>query len=185
MFIRYFTLAILVLLILIFRGILLLNEETLILICFIIFSWLFSQNVGDSTKQSLVERSSSIKYTIHDSLKEVTFSLSTVISVRHKLWELFYNFKTLVNHYLKFVSLIISYFGNYSIQVSKLPFPKRLQFIFRLENQIVKLLSLILVKKLQKVVELKHFFMSELNNPHFLCQYKISIREHIQNIKVQ
>nr|YP_009515553.1 ATP synthase protein subunit 4 [Kumanoa ambigua]AVK39506.1 ATP synthase protein subunit 4 [Kumanoa ambigua] len=184
MFIRYFVLLTLVLLVLVFHGILLLNEETLILICFTIFSWLFNRNVGNSIKKSLTERNSNIKFTIYNSLKEVTFSLNIIVNTKHKFWELFYSFKILVNHYLKLVNLIIFYFNNHNIQVLKLPFPKRLQFIFKIENQIVKLLSLILIKKIQGSVELKQFFVFKFNDPHFLCQYKINIQEYIQSIKL-
>lgn len=167
-----------------FNNIVLLNEETLILICFIIFSWLFNKNVGTLLKKDFNNRNIKIKLLIQSSLKDIFISLNNALSVKNKFWNLFYNFELLANHYLKFACVVAEWYNIYSLKTTIIAFPQRLQFIYRLENYTLKLLSLILVKKLKNVVQLKYFYSSKLKNPYFICLHKINIRECLQSIKL-
>lgn len=167
-----------------FNNVILLNEETLILICFIIFSWLFNKNVGISLKKDFNSRSNEIKSTIQFSLKDISISLNKTLSTKYKLWSLFYNFELLANHYLKFAYIAANWYNAYKLKTTKVAFPQRLQFIYRLENCTSKLLSLVLAKKLTKIAQLKFFYSLKLKNPYFICLYKINVRECLQSIKL-
>nr|AVK39578.1 ATP synthase F0 subunit 4 [Sheathia arcuata] len=167
-----------------FNNIILLNEETLILSCFIVFSWLFNKNVGTLLKKDFNHRSNEIKSTIQLSLKEIEISLNKALNTKYNLWNLFYNFKLLAKHYLKFSYIVSDWYYSYKLKTTKTNFPQRLQFIYRLENCTSKLLSLVLTKKLIKIVQLKSFYSLKLKNPYFICLNKINIRECLQSIKL-
>lgn len=167
-----------------FNNVILLNEETLILICFIIFSWLFNKNVGILLKKDFNSRSNEIKTTIQFSLKDISISLNKTLNTKYKFWSLFYNFELLAKHYLKFAYIVVNWYDAYGLKTAKIAFPQRLQFIYRLENCTSKLLSLVLTKKLTKIVQLKSFYSLKLKNPHFICLHKINVRECLQSIKL-
>nr|YP_009402607.1 ATP synthase B chain precursor [Sheathia arcuata]ARX95747.1 ATP synthase B chain precursor [Sheathia arcuata] len=167
-----------------FNNVILLNEETLILVCFIIFSWLFNKNVGTLLKKDFNRRSNEIKSTIQFSLKEILSSLDKSLNTKYKFWSLFYNFELLAKHYLKFAYIAAGWYDVYKFKKAKIVLPQRLQFIYRLENCTSKLLSLVLVKKLTKIVQLKFFYSLKLKNPYFICLYKINVRECLQSIKL-
>lgn len=167
-----------------FNNVVLLNEETLILVCFIIFSWLFNKNVGTLLKKDFNRRSNEIKSTIQFSLKEILISLNKSLNIKYKLWGLFYNFELLAKHYLKFAYIAADWYNVHKLKTAKVTFPQRLQFIYRLENCTSKLLSLVLTKKLTKIVQLKSFYSLKLKNPYFICLYKINVRECLQSIKL-
>nr|YP_009441349.1 ATP synthase F0 subunit b [Lympha mucosa]ATN23358.1 ATP synthase F0 subunit b [Lympha mucosa] len=175
--------SILLLILLTFNNIILLNEETLILVCFIVFSFLFSKNVGTSLRNDLDERNKKIKKLLEISINEISTSLRNVINIKYKFWNLFYNFERLVNHYVKFVYVIVDWFNSRNFKITQAIFSKHLQFIYRIENHTSKLLSLILIKKLKNIASLKSFYSNKLENPHFLCLYKVNIRQCIHSIK--
>jgi hypothetical protein len=78
----------------------------------------------------------------------------------------------------------VNWYDAYKLKTAKIAFPQRLQFIYRLENCTSKLLSLVLTKKLTKIVQLKSFYSFKLKNPHFICLHKINVRECLQSIKL-
>ena len=83
---------------------------------------------------------------------------------------------------LKFIEISSIFLTSYKINSSKTPFPKRLLFISRLEKQTSRLLTLLLIQKLKKVVELKYFCGSVLSIPYFKCTNKITTLEYIKTI---
>lgn len=167
-----------------FNNIILLNEETLILFCFIVFSWLFNKNIGTLLKKDFNNRNVKIKLLIQSSLKDIFISLNSALSIKNKFWNLFYNFELIAKHYLRFAYIVSEWYNIYSLKTTRIAFPQRLQFIYRLENYTLKLLSLILSRKLKNVVQLKYFYSSKLKNPYFTCLYKINIRECLQSIRL-
>lgn len=177
---NYFTLL---LMLLTFNSIILLNEETLILICFIVFSWLFNKNLGMLLKDYLNDRSMKIKNLLKTSLKEVSISLNTAIDTKHKFWNLFYNFERLIRHYLKLSYVVIDWFNDCSFKLTRSTILKHLQFISRIEAHTSKLLSLILIKKLKNIVLLKSFYCTKLENTYFLCLHKINMRQCIRSVR--
>jgi Mitochondrial ATP synthase B chain precursor (ATP-synt_B) len=177
---NYFTLL---LVLLTFNNIILLNEETLILICFVVFSWLFNKNLGVLLKNDLNERSTKIKNLLETSLKEVSTSLNTAINTKYRFWNLFYNFERLIRHCLKFGYVVIDWFNDCNFKTTQSTLLKHLQFISRVEVHTSKLLSLILIKKLKNIVSLKSFYSSKLENPYFICLHKINIRQCVRFVK--
>nr|YP_009515598.1 ATP synthase F0 subunit 9 [Sirodotia delicatula]AVK39602.1 ATP synthase F0 subunit 9 [Sirodotia delicatula] len=167
-----------------FNGIILLNEETLILICFVTFSWLFSKNVGLSLKIDLDKRNAKIKDSLETSLDEITTVLGKTIDTKQKFWNLFYNFTRLSKHYLKFTYSVTNWFSKHQVKSTQAIFPKQLQFIHRVEDRILKLLVLIIIKKLKNITLLKAFYSIKLKNPHFLCLHSVNIRQCIKFIKL-
>nr|YP_010316757.1 ATP synthase F0 subunit 4 [Batrachospermum sp.]UNB13410.1 ATP synthase F0 subunit 4 [Batrachospermum sp.] len=177
---NYFTLLFILLT---FNNIILLNEETLILLCFIVFSWLFNKNLGILLKNDLSDRSTKIKNLLKTSLKEVSISLNTAINTKHRFWDLFYNFERLTKHYLKFTYIVIDWLNDRNFKSTQSTFLKHLQFVSRIEIHTSKLLSLILIKKLKNVVLLKSFYSTKLENPYFTCSHKINVRQCIRFVK--
>ena len=179
---NYLAITTLAVLILIARNVILLNEETLILVCFITFSWLAVKNLSGSVAQDLDTRATTIENDIKKSLKRVSNTLDNTLNIKDRFWNVFNEFKGLGNNCLNVVNVMTSWSVKSSVENAKVPFPKRLQFISRLESQTTQLLSLLVVHKLQKVTNLKHFCHIHLNNPHFACLNKISTREYINSI---
>ena len=179
---NYFAITTLAVLILIAQNVILLNEETLILVCFITFSWLAVKNLSGSVAKDLDIRSATIENDLKKSLKYVSNTLSNTLGIKDRFWNVFNEFKSLGNNCLNIVNVMTMWSVKSSIENAKVPFPKRLQFISRLESQTAQLLSLLVAHKLQKVTNLKHFCHVHLNNPHFACLGKISTREYINSI---
>lgn len=179
---NYFAIVTLTVLVLIAQNVLLLNEETLILICFITFSWLAVRNLSVSVAQDLDSRSTTIETDLRKSLKYISDTLINTLSIKNRFWNVFNEFKALGNNCLKIVDIVTTWSVQSSLENAKVPFPKRLHFISTVENQTVLLLSLLVAHKLQKVTNLKHFCHVVLDNPHFTCLNKISTREYISSI---
>lgn len=179
---NYFAITILAVLILIAQNVILLNEETLILICFITFSWLAVKNLSTSVTQDLDSRSVTIENDLKNSLKHVSDTLISTLDIKDRFWNVFNEFKSLGNNCLKVIDVMTLWSVQNSIENTKVPFPKRLQFISILESQTAQLLSLLVIHKLQKITDLKNFCHVHLNNPHFVCLNKISTREYIHSI---
>jgi len=179
---NYFAITTLAVLILIAQNVLLLNEETLILICFITFSWLAVKNLSSSVAQNLDFRSATIEKELKKSLKHDSDALISTLNIKDRFWNVFNEFKSLGNNCLGIVNVMTTWSVQSSMENAKAPFPKRLQFVSILESQTTQLLSMLVIHKLQKITELKHFCHVQLNNPHFVCLNKISTREYIHSI---
>lgn len=179
---NYFLITILLSLILVAQNVILLNEETLILICFITFCWLTIKNLSNTFSTDLDMRSKKVENDIKSSLNRVSSILNSTLNIQDRFWIVFGEFKSLGKNCLNIVNVITQWSLRNSIKIAKLPFPKRLQFILRLENQTTHLLSLLVIHKLKKITVLKHFCLVTLKNPHFTCLNKISTREYIQSI---
>lgn len=81
---NYFAITTLAVLILIARNVILLNEETLILVCFITFSWLAVKNLSGSVAQDLDTRSTTIENDIKKSLKHVSNTLDNTLNIKDR-----------------------------------------------------------------------------------------------------
>jgi Mitochondrial ATP synthase B chain precursor (ATP-synt_B) len=179
---NYFLLIILLSLVLIAQNIILLNEETLILVCFITFCYLAVKNLSTSFKTNLDIRSNKIEVTLKNSLKQTSYTLNNTLNIQNRFWIVFNEFKSLGNNCLDVINVITDWSLRNSIKETRIPFPKRLQFISRVENQAAQLITLLIIRKLKKTTSLKTFCSSKLVNPHFVCLDKVNIREYIQSI---
>nr|AVK39561.1 ATP synthase F0 subunit 4 [Paralemanea sp.] len=178
-----FNLFALLLVLLTFNNILLLNEETLILISFVAFSWLFNENVGLTIKTSLNKRCHGIKNSLETSFKEVSVSLDNSIKSKHKFWALFYNFQQLAKHYLRFIYATVGWFSDHKLKITRASFLKHLQFVSRAEKQVSRLLFLLLIEKLKDVTLLRNFYCLKIKIPYFLSLHAVNVRQCIHSIK--
>lgn len=81
---NYFLLIILLSLVLIAQNIILLNEETLILVCFITFCYLAVKNLSTSFKTNLDIRSNKIEVTLKNSLKQTSYTLNNTLNIQNR-----------------------------------------------------------------------------------------------------
>nr|YP_010888144.1 ATP synthase B chain precursor [Fushitsunagia catenata]WJJ67921.1 ATP synthase B chain precursor [Fushitsunagia catenata] len=161
----------------IYQKIFLLNEEALILICFIVFCFIVFYRMRDSIYLGFFERSATIKNSIMDSLDQVIDASNTVVVLNKNPQETASDLKSLKHHFIK-VNLVLSdQLCKHSMQQSKASYSKKLAFTHRLEQQSSKLLILLLSQKISNVVILKNFYTQILKIPNFLCFDKIVLRE--------
>lgn len=172
----------LILLILIFQKILLLNEETLILICFISFCWIAYNKIGDSIAFSFKDDSSKIKNILIDSLNQVAYNLNQYIIANLKFAKLQTNFNELKQHFIILISLTSVNFPKYSEQNIKLLYARKLFYTWRLEQQTIKLITALILKKIEKIAFTKQFCTQKLCLPYFKCLDKIILREYLEKV---
>lgn len=169
--------------ILIFQDIIILNEESLILLCFIIFNWLVYKNYGFNIKQSLLKRSDSIENQLKKSLLEYTQVLELNLKDNNNVNQLNQNILDLETHILNFNIYICKILPKYKFFIMKLLIIKKLKYIKDLENQTLKLILILLLKKVEKIVYIDNFFIYKLKITKFSSLYKINIREYLKLIK--
>lgn len=171
-------------LLLVTQKILLLNEESLILLCFITFIVLSLNNFQLSLNSLLVEQSLQIEKTLKNSLGELLITLNKFLTLKKIFNNTFKSTILLKNYYIKFVNLLTNFIPSYNTYYLNLLYKKRLNFLTKVENQTIKLLTIIIVKKLNKILKTKQFFSSSIKFYQFLCLNSISIRECIKLVNL-
>lgn len=169
-------------LILIYQNILLLNEETLILVCFIIFCWAAFNKLSESSYEDLTQRSKKVENSLDNSLNEVLKELNSSIRNQNKFLNLSSSFESLANHLFKLSSAITNQLPVYLSNKSETVYTRKFIFIQRLEKQTVKLLALLLIEKLNKIVLIQKFCTYELKVSNFLCFQSINFLKYINNV---
>nr|YP_010881009.1 ATP synthase B chain precursor [Grateloupia cornea]WIA66127.1 ATP synthase B chain precursor [Grateloupia cornea] len=177
-----FSLLCLTFLFLVSQSILLLNEEILILFCFIIFCWLSFNRLNESVSLDFSNRSTKIEQTFTESLTQVEEELIVNSKIQKKFKNLALDFKTLKNHFIALNKLVYSKLSVFLIKNSHATYLSKLVFAQRLEQQTAKLLALLLSKKLHRIVLLRQFYTQKLKFSNFLCFYKICLREYFEII---
>nr|YP_009488810.1 Ymf39 [Grateloupia filicina]AWD77500.1 Ymf39 [Grateloupia filicina] len=177
-----FSLLCLTFLFLVSQNILLLNEEILILFCFISFCWLAFNRLNESVSLDFSDRSKKIEQTFTESLDQVEEALLTNSKIQKKFKNLALDFTTLKNHFTILNKTIHSKLAAFLIKNSQATYLSKLVFAQRLEQQTAKLLALLLSKKLHRIVLLRQFYTQKLKFTNFLCFYKISLREYFEII---
>nr|YP_009988342.1 Atp4 [Gelidiella flabella]QNM39618.1 Atp4 [Gelidiella flabella] len=172
----------LITLILISQNIILLNEETLILICFITFIWLLSSKIGLSVKQDLDNQASNVHNYLENSFNQLLISMRGELQTQNEFQSLIYNFELLKEHLLKLNSTVSHKLKKFMINRYQESFKKKLIFTQRLENQTSKLLALLVIKKLNKAVSLKAYYLNVFQLPILICAYKVSLREYFEEV---
>lgn len=162
---------------LIYQKLFLVNEEFLILICFITFCLLLTHRTKDSVNTDFLDRSNLIKNSISKSLNEIVLISEEIIFLHKKSQNVVSDLKSLKNHFLKLNLVVSNQLCQYSVQKKKSIYYKKLQFIQRLEQQSSKVLIFLLNQKIDKTVILKNFYTKTLKIPNFLCFDKIMLRE--------
>nr|YP_010986422.1 ATP synthase F0 subunit b [Pachymeniopsis lanceolata]WOL37390.1 ATP synthase F0 subunit b [Pachymeniopsis lanceolata] len=177
-----FSLLALTFLFLVSQSILLLNEEILILFCFIAFCWLIFNRLRESVSLDFLDRSTKIQQTFIESLSQVEQRLFINSKVQQKFQNLTSDFETLKNHFVVLNKAVHNKLVTFLIKDSQTIYLSKLLFTQRLEQQTAKLLALLLSKKLYRIVLLRQFYVQKLKFANFECFYKISLREYFETI---
>nr|YP_008994211.1 hypothetical protein Rhody.mt.08 [Rhodymenia pseudopalmata]AGO19263.1 hypothetical protein Rhody.mt.08 [Rhodymenia pseudopalmata] len=167
---------------LISQNIFLLNEESLILLCFVIFCWLVFDKIQALVALDFDQRSDKIQISLKDSLDQVIDTSIKNLELQKQLESINLELQLLKKHFIDLNSLISAKLCDFSVQQTKSVFYKKLLFAQRLEQQMAKLLTLLIFKKLSKIVLLNFFYTQNLQIPIFLCLNKIALRECLENI---
>jgi len=176
------TIAFFLLILLINSNILLLNEETLILLCFIIFCWL-----GITKLQNLIftyfhTQQNLIKSTYVDSFQIFKNSIQLTILKNNtiKIWtKQFFNLKI---HSYTFSKNILNFLPKIYQNKFQFSIVKKLIFTKRLEQQMLKLISLILIEKVIKIIKLQKFLSLSLKFKPMFTINKIYLHEYLKKI---
>lgn len=172
----------LITLILISNKIILLNEEILILFCFVLFCLL----AYNSTKKSIYLELKSRKVIIKDSLflvfnNTITKLLQQII-IEKKSQKLTNNFVILQLYIYSIIEKTCQSFPKTLLQNNYDLYKKKIIYTHNFEQQMVKLLTLLLVKKVNDICLMQKFYVEKLLIPDFVCLKKIVLRESFEFI---
>nr|YP_009511947.1 ATP synthase F0 subunit b [Melanthalia intermedia]AXI97874.1 ATP synthase F0 subunit b [Melanthalia intermedia] len=177
-----FSIIILLLLIFVSKNIILLNEESLILLCFIMFCWVNFTRLRGSIITNFNEQALTIHNTLKNSFDSIVKILNLNLKQKKLTSNLITDFFLLKNHATRLNKTITSNLPLLQTRGTQKVYTQRLFFIQRLEHQTNKLVALLLIKKIEKIAFLKHCYTMEISVPNFTCNYKISLRECIEVI---
>nr|YP_009130768.1 Ymf39 [Agarophyton chilense]AKA27623.1 Ymf39 [Agarophyton chilense]ASP44551.1 ATP synthase F0 subunit 4 [Agarophyton chilense]UAD89524.1 ATP synthase F0 subunit b [Agarophyton chilense] len=169
-------------LILISKNIILLNEETLILLCFITFCYLGFTKLKDSIAEDFDNQKNKIRNEFLESFQLVLNS----VSINLKWWKIFpgliTNFVRLETHLKSLSSVMVLQLPIIKNHEIKRKYFKKLAFTKRLEQHTNKLIVLLLIKKIEKITFLKYFYSTKIKISPFKCNSQIALREYIEII---
>nr|WOA02287.1 hypothetical protein [Gloiopeltis furcata] len=166
----------------VYQNIILLNEETLILLCFIAFCWLAFSKLKDTIYSNLVETSKKIEVSMTTSIDQLSRLLTHSIESQRVLKNVVNDLEALGNHFYVLNSTLLNNLPQRLVKKSSEVYPKKLLFVQRLEQRTAKLLPLIVSQKLVKVVFVNKFFTQKIKISAFTCRHNISVREYINTI---
>lgn len=167
------------------QNILLLNEESLILLCFITFVKLTIHNLHLSITQSFKTQSLQIETLIKNSLKAILTNLQKFIIYKNSLKAILQKFIILKVYYINLGVLVSNFTPNYTNFFLTNAFHNRFNFIYKIEDQTIRLLGLVLLKRLIKISKTKKFYKFVIKISQFTCLETISLRECINSIDLK
>nr|WCH57900.1 ATP synthase F0 subunit b [Hypnea nidulans] len=168
--------------ILVYSNVIILNEETLILVCFVAFSLITFNKLKDSISQDLQKDSNKIELFLLKSFKDLLNSLELVSRSKSTFNHIVINFQFLKEHFIIYSTVTSKELPNYVSNSSETIYPKKLIFVERLENQTSKLLALLVNHKLDKITSVQNFYTHSCKVTNFLCVNKVIFREYLQII---
>lgn len=174
---------VLILTIIISQDILLFNEETLILFCFIGFCWLFIENIGVSINIYLKNQSIKIQKDIDTSYNNVLNVLKQKIEYNIKIQSLSNYFLRTKKYYYNLNYNILLKLINLQVIKKQIIFQKKIIVAYELEQQLIKLIILLIINKIKTLVLLNIFYKNKLDISNFICINKIILREYFETIK--
>nr|YP_010199766.1 ATP synthase F0 subunit b [Gracilaria multipartita]UAD89724.1 ATP synthase F0 subunit b [Gracilaria multipartita] len=177
-----FSIVVILSLILISKNLILLNEETLILLCFVTFCWLGFTKLKDSLYADFEIQRKEIEIKFAESFASIVNSLIANLKWQKLFPILITNFGILKQQFTTLSSKMIGQVPAIQNQELQKTYLKKLYFTKRLEEQTSKVISLVLVKKIEKITSLKYFYLTKIKIVPFLCNYKIVLREYIETI---
>lgn len=172
-------------LLLVTQNIILLNEETLILLCFISFIILSLNNLHISANSFFKNQTLQIETPLKTSLKNILNFSQKFTTLKTSLKNISQKFTTLKTYYLGLTTFLASFSFSYNKLFLTSSHKKRLIFLAKVENQTTKLLVAVLLKKLTSISKTKKFYKSVVKSPHFLCLDAILLRECINSIDIK
>ena len=161
------------------QNILLLNEEFLISLCFIAFVLLILNNLSNTVNTTFQSQIIKIENSLKYSLNQILVVLSKFITLKEYSINVLNNFIKLKLYYDKLVCILVNFSPSYQKFLLQASYQKRLLFLNRVEEQTVKLLIIIILKKLTKIVKIKSFYKHIFKSPQFLSLELITLRECI------
>ena len=177
--------AITLFILLVTQKILLLNEESLILLCFIIFVNLGMNKFGNILKESFKIQSNEVEVSLKNSLKQLLIVIQDFTSLSSSSTLFLKKVKAVKNYYKTLVSLLSNYILVHNKYYLTQFYAKKLTLLDKAENQTIKLLTIIIIKQLNLIVKTKSFYMNYVKLNQLLCFTNISIRECIELIKIK
>nr|YP_009511846.1 ATP synthase F0 subunit b [Gracilaria gracilis]AXI97723.1 ATP synthase F0 subunit b [Gracilaria gracilis] len=177
-----FSIVIILSLILISKNFILLNEETLILLCFVTFCWLSFNKLKDSFQADFENQRNEIETKFLESFGFIVNSVSMNLKWQKLFPIVITNFCLLEKQFVTLSSGMINQLPSLQNRDVREAYLKKLSFTKRLEQQTSKLVSLVLVKKIEKITFLKYFYATKIKISIFQCNYKIALREYIETI---
>ena len=164
------------------NNIVLLNEETLILICFTLFIWLSWNSLGIATYEYFYNYSQLIESSIKNPLVLILNNVKNFTLLKTKSKILIVVFVNLKTHFLNLISLIFYILPCFYDSKRQSYYFKYFFLAKQLEQQSTKLLTILILKKLVKLAILKQFYLKTFDLAQFTCLYKISLQESLTKI---
>lgn len=180
-----FFILIVIFILLVTQKILLLNEESLILLCFIVFVNLGITKLGVNFNNFLNGESTEIKTNLIKSLKSILKILRNFELLRQISQAYLEKLSLIKNYYKNWILRLSSYFLIYNKNILLEFYKKKLHFLYKIENQTTKLLTIMIVKKLNFFIKTKFFYMNSIKINQFLSFNHITTRECIYLINAK
>nr|YP_009502227.1 ATP synthase B chain precursor [Porolithon onkodes]ASB29829.1 ATP synthase B chain precursor [Porolithon onkodes] len=165
------------------QKILLLNEESLILLCFIIFVKLSTDMLGDSIKKSSKVQSNEIKINLIESLKKLLAVIQSFTLLSSNSRRFLKKIIFIKSYYRTIISSLSSYIPIYNKFHLTAFYTKKLAFLDKTEEQTIKLLTTVIIRQLNLIIKTKYFYTNYIKFNQLLSTTNISVRERIQLIK--
>lgn len=161
------------------QNILLLNEEFLILLCFITFVLFILNNLSNTINEIFKTQSIQVASLLKNSLNQILQTLNQVVVLKDYSSNLLNKFVKLKFYYCGLMNVLANFIPNYNKVILQVTYQNRLLFLNKVEKQTIKLLIIILLKKLTKIIKIKNFYEHVIKSPQFLSLELISLRECI------
>ncbi len=161
------------------QNILLLNEESLILLCFITFIILTLNNLSNITTDYFKNQTNQIQNSLKSSLVQILEFLNKFVTLKDYSNNVLNKFLTLKLYYVSLINIITNFIPNYNKFILRISYKKRLLFLNKVEEQTIKFLMIVLLKKLTQIIKIKMFYKYIIKSPQFLCLEAILLRECI------
>lgn len=174
------SIIILLLLVLVSKNIVLLNEESLILMCFVTFCWVSFIKFRDLINVNFEEKISNIHGELKDSFNSILKVLSINLRQKESISNFIFDFHLLKNYCCKINKIITGNLPFLRKKTTQKVYIGKFFFIKRLEQRVAKLIVLMLAKKIERIASLEYFFATKIKVLIFIHNYKISLKEYIK-----
>nr|WQF69412.1 ATP synthase F0 subunit b [Bostrychia moritziana] len=162
--------------------ILLLNEELLILICFIFFCWIGIEKFSFSINSFFENKNYSDKTKLINSFTTTTLKLNQQIKFNKTINKTKSLFIYLKQHYLSSSSKYLTNFTLFIQNKKNLLLQNQLNLLLNLEKSYEKQIFFVLFDKLKSNIQILNFYQKKYKISKFQSQNKLILREYIKQI---